>query len=431
VVEPRVTDPIPIEPLDGSFDAVVEVPGSKSLSNRSLLCAALAPGVTRLHGVLEADDTDAMVECLGRLGVAVERDGTSAVVTGSGGSLPTGEVSLDARLSGTVSRFLLPVLALGAGSYRLDGLAPLRRRPMGPLIDAVRDLGATVVEEETVGCLPVVVTGGRPAAEVAVRGDVSSQFVTALLLAAPCFPDGLHLTVDGPAISEPYVTMTAAVMRSFGAVCEPVDDGYRVAPGGYHAPADVDIEPDASSAAYFFAAAAVTGGRVRVEGLGRRSLQGDVHFADVLGEMGAEVRQTDDATEVTGRATLRGIDVDLGDLPDQATTLAAVAVFADGPTTVRNVAVIRGHETDRVTAVVTELRRCGIEAHEHADGFTVVPGPPQPAVIRTYDDHRMAMSFALLGLRVEGISIADPGCVAKTFPDYFAVLDGLRQAAAP
>jgi 3-phosphoshikimate 1-carboxyvinyltransferase len=272
------------------------------------------------------------------------------------------------------------------------------------------------------------VSGGAALGDrVHVLGDVSSQFVSALMLVGACLPNGLQVVVDGPIVSAPFLAMTADVMAAFGASCVATGDGYAIAPTGYR-PSRFTVEPDASSASYFFAAAVITGGQVRVDGLARGSTQGDLHLVDVLARMGAEVEWGTDHTTVTAGPTLRGIDADLGDLPDMATTLAAVAVFADSPTTVRNVAIIRGHETDRIDAVVTELRRCGIEAHEHDDGFTVVPGRPQPAVIQTYDDHRMAMSFALLGLAPggEGITIADPSCVAKTFPDYFAILDQLR-----
>jgi 3-phosphoshikimate 1-carboxyvinyltransferase len=417
-----------VHPLSAPPDRSVRLPGSKSLTNRALVCAALAAGPSELEGVLVADDSDAMVECLGRLGVGIELDRTAvrAIVNGVGGVLPAGEIELDARLSGTTSRFVLPVLALGPGRYRLDGLPPLRRRPMGPLVDALRQLDAEVTEEGEPGCLPLVVSGGRAlAGRVNVQADVSSQFVSALMLSGPCFPAGLRLDLDGPTVSEPYVAMTARVMEAFGARPDQIGVGYQL-PGGGYRPTSYAVEPDASTASYFFAAAVIGGGRVRVEGLARGSLQGDLGFVDVLARMGADVEWGSDSTAVRAGETLRGIDVDLSDTPDVAPTLAAVAVFANGPTTVRNVALIREHETDRIAAVVTELRRCGIEAHEHPDGFTVVPGAPRPAVIQTYDDHRMAMSFALLGLRADGIEIADPGCVAKTFPEFFDCLDGLR-----
>ncbi len=427
----HLDDPFPIRPLERPPDTTVALPGSKSLTNRALAAAGLAEGRSVLHGALLADDTEAMLGCLHRLGIGVDVDlaEPSISVQGSAGRLTTPPVTLDARLSGTTSRFVLPMLGLGAEPYRLDGAAGLRARPMGESIAALRALGARVDEEGERGHLPVVVTGPITATEggvLRVRGDVSSQFLSGVLLAAPAMPEGLTIAVDGPLVSVPYVEMTLAVMRRFGvAVVRPSADVYQVPHARYRAD-EVVIEPDASAASYAFAAAAITGGRVRVEGLSTASLQGDVRFVDVLEAMGAEVRREDDAVEVRGTGRLHGVDVDLRDLSDTAQTLAVAAVFADGPTTVRGIGFIRAKETDRVAAVVSELRRCGVDADETDDGFVVRPGIPRPAVVQTYDDHRMAMSFALLGLRAPGIEIADPGCVAKTFPGYFAMLDGLR-----
>ena len=419
-----------IEPFGGPLDADVRLPGSKSITNRALVAAALATGESHLRGVLLADDTDAMLDGLARLGVdvAVDRDRRTVTIVGTGGRLGAAGVEVDARLSGTTSRFLLPVLGLAPGPVRLDGGAPLRRRPMGESIDALRALGATVEEPEGRGHLPVVVSGGPvPGGAVAVRGDASSQFLSGLLLSAPPMADGLEVSVEGPLVSLPYVAMTVAVMRAFGATVHVGGDdrAFAVAGTGYRA-ADFDVEPDASAASYVLAAAAICGGRVRVAGLGRGALQGDVAFADVLARMGAEVTRTDDAIEVRGTGVLHGVEVDMADISDTAQTFAAVAVFAEGPSEARGIGFIRRKETDRIAAVVTELRRCGIGAEETDDGFRIEPGTPGPAVIETYDDHRMAMSFALLGLRVPGIEIADPGCVAKTFPDYFEVLESMR-----
>jgi 3-phosphoshikimate 1-carboxyvinyltransferase len=413
-----------IEPLDAPPDADIDLPGSKSITNRALVAAALADGRSRLEGVLFADDTEAMLDSLTRLGVglAIDRAAAAVTVDGCGGRLPVGPLTVDARLSGTTSRFLLPLLALGAGPYVLDGGAPLRRRPMGPSIEAVRRLGATVDDGADRGHLPVTVAGPAAGGTVALSGDVSSQFLSGLLLAGPRFEHGVSVELTTGLVSRPYVAMTAGVMRAFGAT---VTGEWSVAPTGYRA-ATYAIEPDASAATYFLAAAAICGGRVRVAGLHRNALQGDVAFADVLGRMGADVRWADDAVEVRGTGALHGIDVDLGDLSDTAQTLAAVAVFADSPTRVTGIGFIRGKETDRIAAVVHELRRCGVEASEEPDGFVLHPGTPHPAVVQTYDDHRMAMSFALLGLRVPGIEIADPGCVAKTFPGYWDALEGLR-----
>ena len=423
-----------VRPLEGPIDATVEVPGSKSITNRALVAAALASGRSVLSRALSADDTAAMAAALARLGIGVERDAASGDVVVDGGCerLRPGPVELDARLSGTTARFLLPVLALGRGRYRLDGLAALRARPMAPGLRALRDLGVEVVEEGEPGHLPVTVVGAELAGgTVRVPGAVSSQFVSGLLLAGPATRRGVRVELEQPVVSRPYLGLTLATMEAFGAEVDgDVERGVDVAPGGYRARRHA-IEPDASSASYFFAAAVVCGGRVRVPGLGRQSAQGDLAFVDVLEAMGADVRREDGFVEVRSGPSLSGVDVDMADLSDTAQTLAAVAVFASSPTRVRGIGFIRAKETDRIAAVVSELRRCGIRAEEHGDGFTVHPGLPRPAVIETYDDHRMAMSFTLLGLRAPGIEIADPGCVGKTFPGFFAAVEQLRVPVPP
>lgn len=429
-----------VEPIGGRVEATVRVPGSKSLTNRALVCAALAAGRSRLSGVLLADDTEAMLDCLGRLGIRVDRPPEAGEddlqVVGCEGRLPAGAAgaALEARLSGTTSRFVLPLLALGRGPARLDGAPSLRARPMGDGIDALRQLGVSVTEEGEPGHLPVVVEGfdelvpggdPPPRRTVQVAGDASSQFLSGLLLAAPALPAGMSIELSGGLVSRPYVDMTLAVMGAFGAEVNESSAGWTVPPGPYRSRVYA-LEPDASAASYFFAAAAICGGRVTVEGLGKGSLQGDLAFVDVLEQMGCKVERGATSTTVSSDCPLRGIDVDLGRLSDTAQTLAAVAVFASSPTRVRGIGFIRHKETDRVGNVVTELRRCGIAAEEEPDGFRIRPGTPQPATVLTYDDHRMAMSFALLGLRAPGIRVADPDCVAKTFPDFWSALDQLR-----
>ena len=400
-----------IEPLAAPPQATVRLPGSKSITNRALVRAALVEGRSVLEGALVADDTEAMVACLRALGVGVAIDSGRFVVDGIGGVLPGGPLTLDARMSGTTARFLLPVLALGPGPYRLDGAPQLRSRPMADGIAAVRALGASVEEEGEPGHLPVVVRGPvRQGAAVTVSGEASSQFLSGLLLA------GFEASVDGSLVSAPYVVLTRTVVDAFA--------------GGA---ATYAVEPDASAASYFFAAAAITGGEVRVDGLGRRSVQGDVAFVDVLARMGAEVDQDDESTTVRGTGVLHGVGVDLTHISDTAPTLAAVAAFADSPTRATGIGFIRRKESDRIAAVVTELRRCGVEAEEEPDGFVVRPSPGggvHGARIETYDDHRMAMAFALLGLRIDGIEIVDPDCVAKTFPGYWQALDSLRARPA-
>ncbi len=412
-----------VEPLERPPDVTVRVPGSKSLTNRALVCAALAEGTSTLTGALQADDTDAMIGSLRALGVDIgaNEDATLGVL-GTGGVVPPTSATIDARLSGTTARFLAPLLAAGEGPYVLDGDEPLQRRPMGPLVEALRSLGSDIYELGEIDSLPLRIGGGAHGGRVDLPGDVSSQFLSGLLLAGPLFPEGVDVHLTSLLVSVPYVTMTRAVMAAFGVVT----DGNRVKSGRYRA-ATYDIEPDASAASYFLAAAAITGGRVTVEGLGTASLQGDVAFVDLLEQMGADVTRSETSTTVTGTGELHGIEADLADLSDTAQTLAAVAVFADSPTTLTGIGFIRRKETDRLANTVRELVRCGIDATEDSDGFTIRPGAPNPATIETYDDHRMAMSFALLGLRAAGIEIADPGCVAKTYPRFFDDLDQLRR----
>ncbi len=295
---------------------------------------------------------------------------------------------------------------------------------MAALFDALEALGAGIEPLGEPGHLPVRITGSPRdvlGGSVEVTGNVSSQFLSALLLSGPCFDDGLTVGVTTDLVSVPYVQLTLDVMAAFGATVDH-DDGWRtitVSPGGYRAVERFDIEPDASAASYWAAAAVIAGGSVRIDGLGRSSRQGDVAFIDVLASMGAEVTWSDHDVVVRGAGTLRGVTVDMADISDTAQTLAAVAVFAEGPTTVTGIGFIRGKETDRIAAVVSELRRLGIDASEDPDGFTVRPGPVRPADVHTYDDHRMAMSFALVGMRAPGVRILDPGCVAKTYPRFW------------
>jgi 3-phosphoshikimate 1-carboxyvinyltransferase len=410
-----------IEPVRGPLDATVVPPGSKSITNRALVAAALADGRSTLHGALVADDTEAMVDCLRRLGIAIATTGTTIVVDGAGGRIPMVTAELDVRQSGTTARFVAPVAALGHGRYTLDGAPRMRARPMADLVGALRALGATVSGDR----LPFTITAtGLAGGSAVVAADASSQFASGLLLAAPAMAEGLQLRLRSASVSRPYLALTVEVMRAFDAHVVAGRESFTVAPGGYR-PTTFAVEPDASAASYFFAAAAICGGTVRVPGLGRRSNQGDLAFVDLLARMGATVEQTDDTTAVTGAAPLHGIEADMADLSDTASTLAVVAAFASTPTRVTGIGFIRAKESDRVGGVVRELRRLGVDADEEADGFVVRPGAFRPARVHTYDDHRMAMSFALVGLRIPGVEIEDPACVAKTFPDFFSTLAGL------
>ncbi len=418
-----------IKPLEVPPQATVRLPGSKSVTNRALVCAALADGETTLNGALFADDTDAMVAAVRSLGaeISCDRDGAEMRIAGTAGvvEVPAGAV-IDARMSGTTGRFLAPVLAHSRRPVVLDGHPQLRNRPFGDLADALRRLGADVQFPGGDG-LPMSVCGPIRSGDVVVAAHRSSQFLSGLMLAGPLTDGGLTLRMERSAVSRPYVEMTAAVMRSFGAEVEVRPTEVHVAGGGYSPVQSYPVEPDASAASYFWAAAAITSGTVAVEGLGSDSMQGDTRFASLLATMGASTEEVSGSIRVTGGA-LHGVDVDLADVSDTAPTLAVVAALASTPTTVRGIGFVRGKESDRISAVVNELRRCGVAAHERDDGFTVGGGSvPVGARVRTYDDHRIAMAFSVLGLVVPGVRIENPDCVAKTFPGFYETLETLRR----
>ena len=427
-------DTLAMVPTANPVTATVVVPGSKSITNRALLIAALADGPSVLTGALDSDDTRYMAEAIQALGLSVEHDAAAAtfMVQGGGGTFPNDRADLFVGNSGTSMRFLIAALALGHGRYRVDGVPRMRQRPIDPLLDALNDLGADVRAEDDNGCPPVIVRAdGLPGGPVTMAGDKSSQYFSALLMAAPYARNDVVITVEGDLVSKPYMTITAAVMRDFG-VRTGIDDvdwrTFVVPSGQRYAGRHYPVEPDASNASYFFAAAAVTGGTVRVPGLGRTSTQGDLDFVRVLEAMGSTITIEDDYTEVAGPpiGQLRGVDLDLNAISDTAQTLAAIAPFADGPTTIRGVGHMRLKETDRVAALATELRKLGQSVEERSDGLTINPRLITPAIVATYDDHRMAMSFAITGLASSGVTIADPGCVSKTFPDFFARLAEAR-----
>jgi 3-phosphoshikimate 1-carboxyvinyltransferase len=413
-----------IRPLRGPLDAEVAVPGSKSITNRAVLAAALAAGTSRLTRLLVADDIEAMFDCIDAFGAQVEWEGaTTARITGVGGRLPVAGHAY-ARRSGTTARFIAPVLALTDGPWVLDGDPQLRARPMADLYQSLRSLGATVVQDDPGASMPVAISGPLRGSAVSVEGSTSSQFLSGLLLAAPLLDAPIAITVTGSLVSRPFVDMTVAMMRVFGADVTVTGAEFAVRGGGYRA-CDVDIEPDAAAASYFFAAAAISNGRVRVGGLGSASLQGDLAFVDVLARMGAKVEVGPNGTEVAGTGELHGVDADCRDFGDMVPTLAIVAAFADGPTRLTGVGYIRSHESNRIAAIVDELRRCGVDADELEDGLIVRPRPPQAALVHSYADHRMAMAFSVMGLVVPGIEIDDEECVAKTFPEFFTVLESL------
>jgi 3-phosphoshikimate 1-carboxyvinyltransferase len=424
-----MNDSVSISPANGPLNGTVRPPGSKSLTNRALIVAALAQGRSHLTGVLDSQDTRVMIESLKRLGVRLDHDpGKAAIqIDGCGGVPPAASAELFLENSGTSIRFLTALCCLGRGRYRLDGISRMRERPIGDLAAALNKLGAKVRCELDNGCPPVIVDGGRTVGgKVQIEGQTSSQFLSALLMVAPAAHQPMTIEVQGAQVSEPYIAMTRKVCQFFGVSIETNESGsFVVAPQQYVA-RDYKIEPDASAASYFFAAAAVTGGRVVVPGLSREALQGDVAFAEVLRQMGCTVEYSRDSIAVRGGA-LHGVEVDMNGISDTALTLAAIAPFAEGPTRIRNVAHIRHKETDRVAALATELRRIGQQVTEHPDGLTIVPAKVRPAKIETYDDHRMAMSFAVTGLGAPGIEILNPACTSKTYPRFFEDLAALAR----
>ncbi len=423
-----MVETIEIRPATRPILATVRPPGSKSLTNRALVCAALAEGPSTLSGALDSEDTRAMIAALRELGISIQAEdgGRTLRVEGCNGWIPSPHAELFVANSGTTMRFLTALVALGHGEFRLDGVARMRERPIGDLVDALTQLGASLRCEGANDCPPVVVRAdGLVGGRATLRGDISSQFLSGLLMAAPYAGRDVQLAVDGTLVSIPYVEMTLRVMEEFGAACSKALDYSAIAVSNAHryAGRQFAIEPDASAASYFFAAAAITGGRVTVEGLCRASLQGDVAFCDCLAQMGAKVQFGTDSITVEG-GPLRGVDLDMNAISDTVQTLAVTALFAQGPTRIRNVAHIRHKETDRLAATAKELRKLGASVEESDDGLYLSPNKNlRGAEIDTYDDHRMAMSFALAGLRVANVVIRNPACAGKTYPGYFQDLE--------
>ena len=412
----------------GAVDALVRVPGSKSITNRALLVAALADGESLLEGGLESDDTQAMRGALAALGVPVRADGAVWRVVGCAGRLAVPQAPLDARASGTTARFVAAAATLAPGPIEIDGTARMRQRPIDDLVRALEDLGARIEILGRDGCPPLrMLGGGLEGGEARIDARRSSQFVSAVLLAAPYARRPVHLRLlEGVLVSRPYVDLTLQVMGDFGAECGWDNAStLRVAAPRPYTARRYSIEADASAAAYPFAAAAITGGRVLVPGFAAASIQADLGLLAVLERMGCRVSRRKGEIEVRGPAAgerLRGVDVDMNAQPDAALALAVVEAFADGPSTIRNVANLRIKETDRLHALETELRKLGASAEAGRDFLQISPAPLHGAEIETYDDHRMAMAFALAGLRVPGVVIRDPACASKTWPGYFASL---------
>ncbi len=434
----------------GAVDGAIRPPGSKSLTNRALICAAMARGASRLHGVLDSEDTEVMVAALRSIGVKIERQESGQTLLieppteakQAGSDRGAGEAELFIANSGTSIRFLAAALSALGGRYRLRGVPRMHQRPIGDLVDAIGEVMEGEIRTESEGgCPPVWIDSrGWKDHELQVAGSVSSQFLSGLMMAAPiASSDGdsaaTCIAVAGELVSRPYVEMTARVMRSFGASVDLLagdaasGESLSVIVGSDpYRGTDYTIEPDASAASYFWAAAAISGGTVKVNGLTHGALQGDVGFCDVLERMGCEVDENDTGLTVTG-GKLRGVDVDMNQISDTVQTLSVVALFADSPTRVRGVAHNRFKETDRIGDLACELRKLGATIDEHEDGLTIHP-PGESlhgATLETYHDHRMAMSLALAGLRVPGVRIRDPACTSKTYPEFFADLEQITQ----
>lgn len=420
----------------GRMAGTVVVPGSKSLTNRYLICAALADGTTTLRGASLSDDAHALLGGLEALGVRMDvlSDAREIIVHGCRGNLPHDEAALNVGNAGTAMRFLTALVCLGHGEYRLDGSARMRARPIGPLVEALQQLGARIEYTGTDGCPPLrIAASGLHGHELGFATPPSSQYISALLMVAPYARGDVMIAIDGDVTSRPYLALTCDVMRDMGVELLERDWRRFVVPAYQrYQPGTYDVEPDASAATYIWAAAALTGGRGGVRGITRTSRQGDARFVDVLTQMGCTVAEEAGTLVVAAPADgrLHGVDVDLNEMPDTVQTLAVLALFADGPTNVRNVANLRIKETDRIAALSQELAKLGAQVEARADGLTIHP-PRQltPASIDTYDDHRMAMSFAIAGLVVDGVVIRDAGCVSKSFPDFFDVLATLPTAS--
>lgn len=423
-----------IKPISQPINTVVNVPGSKSLTNRALIIAALSDGKTMLTNALFSDDSNYLANALQTLGfkVVLDIENTSMKITGLGGSIPAHKANLFIGNAGTAARFLTAFLTLGNGTYTLDGDSRMRERPIGDLLDALTQLGAeveAVSSDQLSSCPPVRITAsGLLGGKTKIAGNISSQFLSALLMTAPYAKTPVEIEITTELNSKPFVDMTLSVMAEFG--IEVDHDGYgsfSINSSRYRPLSNYLIESDATNASYFFAAPAICGGSVRVENISRKSKQGDIEFLDILVRMGCVVTEYDNSIEVAGPNKLIGIDINMRDIPDIAQTLAVVAPFASSPTFIRGITSARVKETDRISATCAELRKIGIRVDEYEDGMTIYPTEEfRETLVQTYNDHRMAMAFSLIGLRTRGIKIENPGCVSKTFPNYFDVLETLR-----
>lgn len=422
---------ITLGPLS-SANGEIQIPGSKSLSNRILLLATLASGTTKITNLLDSDDIRHMLSALKTMGIryTLEDDGKTCILEGNAGPINVENADLFLGNAGTAMRPLTAALCLGSGSYRLHGEPRMHERPIGDLVDSLQALGVDISYEGNANYPPLLIkANGIQGGEVSIKGNISSQFLTALLMSAPLAKSDLTINVEGELVSKPYIDITLHAMKQFGVEVENQNYQAFVIKGNqtYQSPGEIMVEGDASSASYFLAAAAIAGGKIKVHGVGSESVQGDVKFADVLAKMGAKITYGPTWIEAE-RGDLNGVDMDMNHIPDAAMTIATTALFAKGPTTIRNIYNWRVKETDRLYAMATELKKLGVEVVEGEDYITVTPSDDLAhAEIDTYNDHRIAMCFSLVAFSNTPVTINDPGCTSKTFPTYFSLFEKISQ----
>ncbi len=418
---------ITVSPAKRRIEASTTIPGSKSLTNRALIISALAEGNSKVIGILKSDDSYWCIEALKRLGVDIKIQGDTAYIKGSSGNWRSNHLYIGA--AGTIARFLPGVLAAsGEGEWELEASQSMSKRPIAPLIHALRQLGAEIDYLSDKDYYPLQIKGKEmKGGEVSLSGTISSQFISGVLIAAPYFKETTTVSLEDEIVQHAYVFLTLDLMKDFGAEVQ-YDNALEqiiVNPKTYTAK-DIQLEPDASAACYFLALAAVTNGRIRINGLTEKTKQPDIQMLDIFEKMGCKVTEGDSFIELEGTAQLKGgFEISMKEMSDQALTLAAIAPFADAPITIKDVAHIRHHESDRISVICEALKELGIQTEEFDDGLKVYPGTPKPACLNTYDDHRVAMALALIGSKIEGIQLHDPGCVSKTFPGYFTLLEEL------
>ncbi len=415
---------IEIKPIE-ELDAEIDVPGSKSYTNRALVVGSLADGETTLRNSLVSEDTEFMINALGKMGVELTCDGNEIRINGTSGDIKAPREEVYVGNAGTTIRFLTGLASLARGKTRITGDARMQKRPIEDLLEGLRNLGVNCYSVSGSGCPPVIIEGGNlRGGTVELNASKSSQYLSSILMVAPYSKEDVEIKAHG-LTSKPYVDITTDVMNAFKVVVENKDSTFRVRAGQRYKCREYRIEGDYSSASYFFAAAAITPGKIRVGNLNPKSVQGDRRFLDILREMGCEIEVGDVWVEVRGNE-LRGVDVDMNEMPDLVPTLSIIALFAEGGTEIRNVGNLRIKETDRLRALATELRKVGAEVRQSADSISIKPGKIKGAVIDTYNDHRMAMCFSILGLRVPRVRIRNPGCVDKSFPGFFDKLSQIR-----